>query len=153
MGSLSGLVVLPVVGPYHASKWALEAWAEALRYEVRPFGVAVVLIEPGPFKTALHDKEVLAAAAGGAASPYAGVVAAYQREARKLRRAELPLVIDVIERASTIRHPRLRWPVGPSCISAAYLRRIVPDRIYELVIRLVFRDRRPPAGTPFSGYT
>ncbi|MES1166209.1 MAG: SDR family oxidoreductase [Verrucomicrobiota bacterium] len=139
MGSLSGLVVLPAVGPYHASKWAIEAWAEALRYEAAPIGIDVVLIEPGPFKTALHDNEIRSAAAGGAGSPYAGVVAAYQREARKLRRAELPHLVDVIERASTISRPRLRWPVGPNTFMGAYLRRFVPDRVYEWVMRFVFR--------------
>jgi len=100
-----------------------------------------VLIEPGPFRTALHDNEVLAAGAGRPDSPYAGLLAAYQREANRVRRADLPALIDIIEKAATTPRPRLRWPVGPSAFSAAYLRRIVPDRIYELVMRVVFRDR------------
>ena len=141
MGSVSGLVALPIIGPYHASKWAIEALAESLRYELRRFGIDVTLVEPGPFKTALHDNEKLAAKAGGQDSPYASLLDAYRRQAAQLRRAELPLLVDVIERAATVRHPRLRWPVGPSAFSGAYLRRIVPDRLYELVIRLVFRDR------------
>jgi NAD(P)-dependent dehydrogenase (short-subunit alcohol dehydrogenase family) len=139
LGSLSGLVVLPMVGPYHASKWAIEALAEAWRYELGPLGIGVVLIEPGPYKTALHDNEVKAAAAGQPGSPYAGMLAAYQRQAAKLRRAELPRLIDVIERAAIVPRPRLRWPVGPSTFSAAYLRRIVPDFFYELAMRIVFR--------------
>jgi NAD(P)-dependent dehydrogenase (short-subunit alcohol dehydrogenase family) len=142
LGSLSGLVALPIVGPYHASKWAIEALAESWRYELGPLGIGVVLIEPGPYKTALHDNEVMAAAAGQPGSPYAGMLAAYQRQAASLRRAELPRLIDVIERAATVRRPRLRWPVGPSAFSAAYLRRIVPDFFYELAIRIVFRVRR-----------
>lgn len=141
LGSLSGLVTLPVVGPYHASKWALEAWAESLRYEVSPLGIEVVLIEPGPFKTALHDNEVLAAAAGRAESPYRDLLEAYRQQARALSRAELPAVIDTIERAATVRRPRLRWPVGPNAFSAAYLRRLTPDWLYELVVRFVFRTR------------
>ncbi len=142
MGSLSGLLVLPAVGPYHASKWAIEAWTEALRYEVSPLGISVVLIEPGPFKTALHDNEVRARA-HTAESPYAGMVAAYERQARQIRRAELSALVDTIERAATTRRPRLRWPVGPNVISAGYLRRIVPDRIYELIMRFAFRTRAP----------
>ncbi len=143
MSSVSGLVAMPAVGAYHASKWAIEAWAEALRYELGPLGIAVVLIEPGPFKTLLHDNEVRAAAAGAPGSPYLGMLTAYKREFKKLRRAELPPLIDLIERAATVRRPRLRWPVGPNAFSGAYLRRICPDRIYELVMRLVFRSRAP----------
>lgn len=141
IGSVSGLVVLPAVGPYHASKWAIEAWTETLRYEVSAWGIQVALIEPGPFRTALHDNEVKATAAAASDSPYAGLVAAYEHQAKRVHRAELPALIDVIERAATSARPRLRWPVGPSSFSAAYLRRLVPDRIYELVMRLVFRRR------------
>jgi NAD(P)-dependent dehydrogenase (short-subunit alcohol dehydrogenase family) len=141
VGSLSGLIVLPMVGPYHASKWAIEALAEALRYEVRPFGVEVVLVEPGAYQTALHDNQRLAAAARRSDSPYAPLLAAYEKQAAGLRRAEVAGLVDTLERAATARHPRLRWPVGPSAFSAAYLRRLVPDRLYELIIRLAFRGR------------
>jgi NAD(P)-dependent dehydrogenase (short-subunit alcohol dehydrogenase family) len=141
VGSVSGLVVLPAVGPYHTSKWAIEAWTETLRYEVSAWGIGVVLIEPGPFKTALHENEVKARAAQAADSPYAGLLAAYERQAKSLRRAELPALINIIERAATARCPPLRWPVGPNAFSAAYLRRFVPDRVYELVVRFVFRSR------------
>ncbi|MEP6655303.1 MAG: hypothetical protein ABJA82_18200, partial [Myxococcales bacterium] len=92
-------------------------------------------------RTALHDNEVKATAAAASDSPYAGLVAAYEHQAKRVHRAELPALIDVIERAATSARPRLRWPVGPSSFSAAYLRRLVPDRIYELVMRLVFRRR------------
>jgi len=139
IGSISGLVALPVTGPYHASKWAIEAMAESLRYEVRALGVDVVLIEPGPFKTALHANERAAAAAGNANSPYAGLHGAYEKQARALPRAELDQLLATIERASTQKRPALRWPVGPKAFSAAYLRRFAPDWLYELVVRLAFR--------------
>jgi NAD(P)-dependent dehydrogenase (short-subunit alcohol dehydrogenase family) len=141
VGSLSGLIVLPMVGPYHASKWALEALAEALRYEVRSFGVEVVLVEPGAYQTALHDNQRLAAAARRSDSPYAPLLAAYEKQSAGLRRAAVAGLVDTLERAATARHPRLRWPVGPSAFSAAYLRRLIPDRLYELLIRLAFRGR------------
>jgi NAD(P)-dependent dehydrogenase (short-subunit alcohol dehydrogenase family) len=140
LGSLSGLVVLPMVGPYHASKWAIEALAEALRYEVRAFGIEVVLVEPGPYRTGLHDNQRLAEGARQASSPYAALLASYERQARALGRADVAGLVDVIERAATVRHPALRWPVGPSAFSAAYLRRLVPDRFYEWLIRRAFRS-------------
>lgn len=143
MGSVSGLVALPAVGPYHTSKWALEAWTETLRYEVSRWGIDVVLIEPGPFQTALHENEVKTEGACAADSPYTELIEAYERQARGLPRAELPVLIDTIERAATTPRPHLRWPVGPNALPAAYLRRIVPDRIYELIVRVAFRTRAP----------
>ena len=74
LSSISGVLVLPGAGPYHASKYALEALTEALRYEVSGQGIAVVAVEPGPFRTALHDKQVRVSGAGRTASPYAPIM-------------------------------------------------------------------------------
>jgi len=142
ISSLSGLVALPVLGAYQASKFAVEAWTETLRYEVRPFGIEVVLIEPGPFATNLHVNERPAAASQAADSVYAPLMARYRRQSAGQRRASLPPLVDTIERAATVARPRLRWPVGPSAFQAAYLRRLSPDRLYEWVVRLAFRIRR-----------
>jgi NAD(P)-dependent dehydrogenase (short-subunit alcohol dehydrogenase family) len=147
LGSISGRIAIPIVGPYHASKWALEGMIEAWRLELIPTGVRVVLVEPGPFPTELHTNERLAAAAGREGSPYAELLASYRRQAAKIRRArDLRPVVDVIERAATARDPRLRWMVGPTSFSAGRLRALCPDRLYEWVMRLGFPIRRlPPA--------
>jgi NAD(P)-dependent dehydrogenase (short-subunit alcohol dehydrogenase family) len=142
IGSLSGLVALPVLGAYQASKWALEAWTESLRYELRPFGIEVVLLEPGPFQTNLHVNERAALASQDPASPYRPLMENYRRQSAGMRRASLPLLIDTIQRAATVARPRLRWPVGPTSVQAAYLRRLSPDWLYEWVVRLAFRIRR-----------
>jgi NAD(P)-dependent dehydrogenase (short-subunit alcohol dehydrogenase family) len=140
LGSVSGLVALPVVGPYHASKWALEGMIEAWRLELAPFGVRMALVEPGPFATALHANELLAAN-NRPDSPYAGLVEAYRRRSASLPRAkDLAPVVEAIERAATAADPRLRWPVGPTSLSAR-LRPFVPDRLYEWIMRLAFRPR------------
>ncbi len=147
LGSVSGLVAIPMVGAYHASKWALEGMIEALRLELLPFGVRVVLVEPGPYETELHVNEVTAAAARGADSPYAAVFAAYTRQASAMRRAKLPGLVDTIERAATARRPRLRWPVGPTSL-AGRLRALLPDALYEWAMRLGFPLRRSMALPP-----
>jgi NAD(P)-dependent dehydrogenase (short-subunit alcohol dehydrogenase family) len=143
IGSISGRVVLPIAGPYHVSKWALEAMIESLRYELIPFGIRVTLIEPGPYKTALHSKEVPARGARPD-GPYATLVADYQRQAHKLKRAELGPLIKVVYRAATHPDPKLRWPTGPTALTAGRLRALVPDRLYEWILRLGFpiRSRR-----------
>jgi NAD(P)-dependent dehydrogenase (short-subunit alcohol dehydrogenase family) len=145
LGSVSGRVAVPIVGPYHASKWALEGMIEALRLELIPFGVRVALIEPGPYQTALYDNQRLSAAAGRTESPYADLLAAYHRQSGKLPRQEdLAPLIDVIERAATAKNPRLRWPVGPTSLTGGRLRAFVPDRLYEWLMRLAFPIRSKP---------
>ncbi len=142
VSSVSGLVVVPVVGPYHASKWALEALTEALRYEVAPFGIRVACVEPGPFATELHAKEVRTVGAGRAGSPYAPLVARYEAQSARMRRGPPDPVVDAIYEAATQPNPKLRWRVGPTSFSGGVLRRFVPDRLYELVMGIAFRWRR-----------
>ncbi len=147
ISSVSGRLVLPVAGPYHVSKWALEALTEALRYEMRPFGVRVVAIEPGPYKTDLHAKEKRARESLRPDSPYAPLMGAYLDQAGRLPRAELDGLVDTIYRAAIHPNPRLRWPVGPKSFVGAALRRLIPDAVYEIAIRVAFGlPRRPRAG-------
>jgi NAD(P)-dependent dehydrogenase (short-subunit alcohol dehydrogenase family) len=143
IGSISGRVAVPMAAPYHASKWALEGMIEALRYELYPFGIRVTLVEPGPYRTELHVNEVPAAASGRPDSPYAALLAAYQRQAGAIRRDDLDALIEVIYRAATFPHPKLRWPVGPTSFVAGRLRAFCPDRLYELMMRIAFRIRAP----------
>jgi hypothetical protein len=104
-----------------------------------------VLIEPGPYRTLLHDNERLAAGGGGADSPYADLLAAYRRQSAKLpRHDDLGPLIDVIERAATSENPRLRWPVGPTSLTGGRLRAFVPDRLYEWLMRIAFPIRSKP---------
>jgi NAD(P)-dependent dehydrogenase (short-subunit alcohol dehydrogenase family) len=151
LGSISGLVAVPMAGPYHASKWALEGMIEALRLELLPFGINVVLIEPGPYVSDLHTKEIQAQASRRPDSPYAPLLAAYRKQSKGLRRAPLPGLVDMIERAATARRPRLRWLAGPTSFSAGRLRALTPDIVYEWLMRLVFPIRRsmvPPPPPP-----
>jgi NAD(P)-dependent dehydrogenase (short-subunit alcohol dehydrogenase family) len=146
LSSISGRVVLPIAGPYHASKWALEALSEALRYEVGPFGIRVTVVEPGPFQTDLHTKEMRVRQSRRDDSPYASLMRAYESESGKLRRGDVEQVAEIIHRVATRRRPRLRWPVGPSSFTGGVLRRYVPDAIYERLVEWVFhRKRRLPA--------
>jgi NAD(P)-dependent dehydrogenase (short-subunit alcohol dehydrogenase family) len=151
LGSVSGRVAVPMAGPYGASKWALEGMIETLRLELLPWGVRVVLIEPGPYDSELHANERPAAASRRPDSPYAGILAAYERQSKGLARAPLAGLVDVVERAATARRPKLRWPVGPTSLTAGRLRAFCPDFLYEWIMRLGFPLRRsmaPPAAPP-----
>jgi NAD(P)-dependent dehydrogenase (short-subunit alcohol dehydrogenase family) len=142
LSSISGRVVIPIAGPYHASKWALEALSEALRYEVASFGIRVTLVEPGPFQTELHTKEMRTRQSLREGSPYAPLMRAYEYESGKLRRGDVELVAETIHRVATRRRPRLRWPIGPSAFTGGVLRRFVPDGLYERIVEWVFHRKR-----------
>jgi len=147
LGSISGRVAVPMVGPYHASKWALEGMIEAWRLELIPFGIHVSLIEPGPYDTSLYANEKLAVAtaAAGEGGAYGPLMAAYRRQSARLKRErDSGPLLDVIERAATVANPKLRWMVGPTSFSGGRLRAFVPDRLYEWIMRLGFPIRRLP---------
>jgi NAD(P)-dependent dehydrogenase (short-subunit alcohol dehydrogenase family) len=155
MSSISACLVLPVVGPYHASKWALDALTEALRYEMRPFGIRVVALQAGPFKTPFYEKELRARAAQGEDSPYAPLVRRYEELSRWLpKEADIDLVARAIYRAATRRRPPLRWRVGPTSFLGGVLRRFVPDALYEWGVRFAFglwRRRRSSSAAGGAG--
>lgn len=113
VSSIGGRITFPLLGAYHASKYALEALSDALRCELRPFGVEVVLVEPGPIQSEFSDRAFDSVPPAGEASPY---LAAYAKaEALKKRsdsQAAPPIVVSrAIERALVSRRPRARYVV------------------------------------------
>jgi NAD(P)-dependent dehydrogenase (short-subunit alcohol dehydrogenase family) len=142
VSSVLGRVIIPANGPYQASKWALEALTETLRYEVRPFGIRVTCIEPGPFKTRIRANLVSANERQGDGSPYEWMVDRYLESSARLRRGEPDQVAEVIFRAATRARPRLRWSVGATAMVSANLRRLLPDWLYELGLRWLLRRPR-----------
>jgi NAD(P)-dependent dehydrogenase (short-subunit alcohol dehydrogenase family) len=125
IGSLSGLLPLPYMGIYSASKHALEGYSEALASEVRGFGIRVTLIEPGFIRTGLNS----AAVSGARRLP--AYEAIRERALSGLNRAiaeggDVGTVADAVWRAATARHPRLRYPVGRGAVFVGLLRGVLP---------------------------
>ena len=139
LSSVSGRIAAPFLGPYAASKFALEALSDALRVEVRPWGIRVVLIEPGPISTPIWDKTTAAATADrvglNTTSPYAELIprvqAAIERSARRGMPAER--VAEVIIAALTTRRPRARYLVARQPLLFAALVRLVPDGVRDFL--------------------
>jgi len=138
VSSVSGRVVLPVAGPYHVSKWGLEAMTEALRYEVSRFGVRVTLVEPGPFDTPIHAKEWKTAESQAKDSPYRNLVEGYHATSGAMRRGNPEDVVTAIWKAATKRHPKLRWPVGFFAKLGCLIRPHAPDFMWEWYVRRTF---------------
>jgi len=141
LGSISGHVVLPLVGVYHASKFAVRALSEAMRLELAPFGIQVVLIEPGSYATRLHDNERVAVGTARPDSPYAPLLAAYRRAFRWIRRADPEEVVELVVRAAEEGAPRFRRPVGPTSFLGTVGRSLAPDALYQWMVGIAFRWR------------
>lgn len=139
VSSVLGRVAVPANGIYQSSKWALEALTETLRYEVRPFGIRVTCVEPGPFKTEIRQNQVRTGMDLAEGSPYWWMVDSYLQSSGRLRRGKPDKVAEVIFRAATTTHPRLRWSVGATAMISSNMRRLIPDRLYELGVRWMLR--------------
>ena len=126
--SIAGELSLPFQGIYSATKFAVEGLSEALRAEVRPFGIQVVLVQPGDFCTGFTDARRTVAADG---SPYAArSVRALETAASDERAGADPRQLArVIERIVDSRRPKLRYVVGPSAQEwLMRLRHVLPGR-------------------------
>ena len=136
MSSLGGLVTVPFQGMYCASKYALEAYTQALRMEVRPFGIQVAMIEPGDFATGFTAHRRMTAASTDA-SPYAArcraaVAKMAQDEGATTNIA--PVVRAAIDAIESDRPP-LRYPVASRLqLVLVGLRHVLPQRLYEKLL-------------------
>jgi NAD(P)-dependent dehydrogenase (short-subunit alcohol dehydrogenase family) len=143
VSSMGGRLSFPGATAYHASKYALEALSDGLRFEVAGFGIRVVLIEPGIIRT-----EFSATAAGELAEvspdegPYAAfdatvaatTVNAYERGPMARLGGEPESVARAIEKALRARNPRPRYLVTPSARLLVGLHGLLPDRLWDQLV-------------------
>lgn len=151
MGSIGGRLATPFLGPYCASKFALEALADSLRVELQPWGLHVAIIEPGSIATPIWSKsdsgtaEMLARAGERLERHYGSAVAALRRAAAETgRRGISPdAVAEVVGHALLSPKPRTRYLVGRDARFRVVFSRLIPDRLRD---RLITRALQlPPA--------
>jgi NAD(P)-dependent dehydrogenase (short-subunit alcohol dehydrogenase family) len=147
VSSMGGRFTFPGGGLYHASKYALEALSDAMRFELKGFGVDVILIEPGLIRTgfgAVAEREI-----GSATSdrgPYTdfnravGEATAGAYEKGLLARLAGPpeAVAETIERALGARRPRARYTVTPSAKALLAINAVLPDAGWDAMMRSSF---------------
>jgi NAD(P)-dependent dehydrogenase (short-subunit alcohol dehydrogenase family) len=137
VGSLAGRATIPFQTHYSMTKAAVDALAAGLAMEAAPFGVRVVLIEPGDIKTAFND-------ATDWGDPGASAYGERLRSCERVIRASLEkapgpeVVARVIVRALTARRPRRRYPVGPDSWLVPLGRRLLPDVVTSVLVRRHF---------------
>jgi len=140
ISSVGGRVTLPYFGVYNSTKYAVESLSEALRFELKAFGIDVSLIEPGVIRTSFEATAV-AGLGKFATTPYAKAVAKYE-ELSKLadRFASDPIVIaKAIARAVNARRPSARYVAPRSTYFAIWMNAILPQRMWDWAMRKVGR--------------
>lgn len=153
LGSMGGKLVFPGGGWYHATKHALEAVSDALRFEVRGFGIDVILLEPGLITTefgnaaaaSMADVDGPAGDAADAGDPYAtfnatvgSVTAGAYEGPMRLLGAGPDKVAKVIEKSITKRRAPTRVTITPSAKLSIPSRRLMPDRVWDAAMRAQF---------------
>ncbi|MFN8112710.1 MAG: SDR family oxidoreductase [Solirubrobacterales bacterium] len=147
VSSIGGQIVFPFAGAYHASKFGLEAAAEALRTELRGTGVEVAIVEPGTTDSEIWAKALDQSRAMVSELPapqrnlYADEMEQFEDRLEKTRDGDnmsAEKVAGKIEKALTSRRPPSRFPIGIGAKVAYRLRPVVPDRVWGAVTRRPF---------------
>jgi NAD(P)-dependent dehydrogenase (short-subunit alcohol dehydrogenase family) len=152
VSSSSGRMSAPFAGPYAASKFAVEALCDALRVELRPFGIHVALIEPGDVETPIWDKSQRYADKLEARLPEEGkrfygdlIPRVRERLEKSSRSAASPEgCARAIEHALVARRPKTRYPVGVDARIQAALARWLPDRWRDALLDRLLRSGKGP---------
>jgi NAD(P)-dependent dehydrogenase (short-subunit alcohol dehydrogenase family) len=142
MSSVSGRVSAPVMTPYTASKFALEAIADGLRVELRQWGIRVILVEPGSIDTDLWRGAEAQFDAGVAAMTdehrrlYGDLLAGARKLVRATAKRAAPVdkVAAAIVEAVTAERPRTRYVVGADARGQMLLKAAMPDRAYDALL-------------------
>jgi len=147
ISSMGGRIYTPMGAWYHATKYALEALSDSLRLEVAPFGIRVVIIEPGAIRTewgqiaadnlrsvsgdgAYHDvAERTATMLAGSSRPDASMV------------SDPSVIARTVVRAAKARRPRTRYAVGAGAKPLILTRKVLPDRVFDRLITRVVASR------------
>ena len=142
MGSIAGRGTIPLLGPYSASKYALEALTDALRMELQPWGIQVSIVEPGAIATPIWEKsdkaagDIEASAGEEAKALYdEAVIRIREAVAQSAHRAISPdAVVRAVHHALTAARPKTRYLVGADATLRAWMVKWLPDRVQDRLL-------------------
>lgn len=150
IGSMGGKLTFPGGGIYHATKYAVEAISDAMRFEVQGFGVQVVLIEPGLITTEFAHAAV-ESTGDLSDGPYAEFNARVGRVTAEIYESRLAGIVgggpeavaEVVRRAIEAKRPKTRYTVTPSATLGILQRQLTPDRLWDMMMRAQFPVPKP----------
>ncbi|MCT2580551.1 MAG: SDR family NAD(P)-dependent oxidoreductase [Mesorhizobium sp.] len=136
--SMGGKIYTLLGAWYHATKHALEGWSDSLRLELKPFGINVVVVEPGLIETAFGDVVADGLVKRSARSAYAKVSEIVARTTRQTyghgRGTNPSVVADVVSRAIGLHRPKTRYVVGKYAKPMVFIRKWFGDRMFDRII-------------------
>ncbi len=147
VSSIGGRMALPFGGPYHASKHGIEAVADCLRQELRPWGIDVAVIEPGSIDTPIWERgeriadEVSGRAHDSQEELYGKAIERFRAAVKRTaeRGISPEKVAKPISHALTASRPRTRYVVGADARGQALARRVLPDRAFDSLVARIMR--------------
>lgn len=145
IGSISGKIATPMMGPYSASKFAVEALSDSMRTELAPFGIVVALVDPGNISTPIWQKsstfaeELLPTMPPECREYYGDLIDATFEMARRSERESIPAerVARAVAHALSAKRPRTRYFVGSDAKLGSILARLAPDSLKDRLVRKV----------------
>lgn len=145
MGSIAGRGTIPVMGPYSASKHALEALTDALRLELQPWGLHVSIVEPGAIATPIWEKsaktgnEIAASAGPAAVALYADLISRVKDRVAQAANGAISadFVAQAVLHALTAAKPKTRYLVGSDAKIRAVMLKWLPDRMQDWILTKV----------------
>lgn len=136
VSSVGGRITMPFFGVYNSTKYAVESLSDAMRYELRSFGIDVALIEPGVIRTNFEQTAV-AYLDAHAHSPFGKAIARYEQVSKTLDRiASKPIIIaKAIQNAVEARRPAARYVAPVSANAVILFARLFPTRVWDWAMR------------------
>ncbi|MGL5889710.1 MAG: SDR family oxidoreductase [Bacteroidia bacterium] len=136
--SMGGLITFPIYSVYHGTKWAVEGWAEALAYELRPFNIKIKNVEPGAIKTDFYDRSQDLFTKAGLTDYDSYQAAAFKNSQEAGANAPGPEVVaKTIFKAANSGSQKLRYPAGMQAKAILVLRRSVPLSWFRGIVRMI----------------
>lgn len=137
ISSISGRIGYPGLSPYVASKHALEGYSEALRLELKPFNIDVVLIEPGSYDTNVWEVGLKNLGVESQLSEYQSMTSRLVEEMDKVvnRLGDPNEVVEAILHAIRLKHPTLRYPVGKGIRLMISIKKWLPWKLWERIVQ------------------
>ncbi len=135
--SMGGKIYTPFGAWYHATKFAFESFSDCLRLETKPFGINVVIIEPGAIRTewnGIAADHLIETSGKGAYADKAAKVAKTARAQNPRQSSPPELVARTLVKAATARRPKTRYAVGFGATPLLFIRTILSDRAYDALI-------------------
>ena len=151
VSSMGGRVALPLTGAYHAAKFGLEAVGDSLRQELAPWGIKVVLIEPGSIDTPIwqtgqEDADGLLERAPGMKELYGATIERYRKVVQDTAERGIPpeKVAAKIQHALEARRPKARYLIGIDAQVMARLKPVVPTPVFDWIVARAMGFPKPP---------